>query len=66
MFAIIQGLDFLVRSKNILGDETFKRALRPFLQFYAIFTSSESRKVPVVWAFLMQKSKETYQNFARF
>ena len=66
MFAIIQGLNFLVWSKNILGDETFKRALRPFLQFYAIFGSSESWKLPVVWVFLMRKSEGTYQNFARF
>ena len=66
MFAIIQGLNFLVRSKNILGDETFKRDLRPFLQFYAIFGSSESWKLPVVWVFLMRKSEGAYQNFARF
>ena len=62
-FATIQGLEFLVRSKNILGDGTFKTAPRPFLQIYTIFGSSEKWKVPVVWAFLMRKSEETYQKF---
>ena len=36
---------------------------RPFLQIYAIFGSSETWKVPIVWAFIMQKSEETYQKF---
>ena len=66
IFATIQGLELLLRSKNNLGDGTFKTASRTFLQIYTIFGSSENWKVPIVWAFLMQKSEETYYHFLSF
>ena len=42
IFATKQGLEFLVRSKNVLSDGTFKTAPAPCSQIYTIFGTAGS------------------------
>ena len=68
IFATKQGLEFLVRSKNVLSDGTFKTAPAPFSQIYTIFGTAGSNdewKIPVVWALLGSRNlrKIFWKNF---
>ena len=60
IFATDQGLEFLIRSKSILSDGTFKTAPPPFLQIYTLFGATTEWKIPVVWALLGSKTEEIY------
>ena len=69
IFATKHGLEFLVRSKNVLSDGTYKTAPAPFSQIYTIFRTAGSNdewKIPVVWALLGSKSQEISEKFSKF
>ena len=65
IFATTEGLEFLVRSKNIMVDGNFKLPPPPpqFTQIYALFGTNGEWIVPVVWAFLGSTTEKIYSKF---
>lgn len=60
-----------LRNKQFFGDGTFKRAPKPFKQFFSIHVDLNSCKnytniVPIIYALLPDKSEETYRRLFSF
>ena len=62
--AVVMSTRFFIENLSdcdtILADGTFKTAPEPFAQIYTIFGVFENQKIPLVFAFLSNKKKESY------
>ena len=54
-------IENLADCDTVLADGTFKTAPEPFTQIYTVFGLFENQKIPLVFAFLSNKSKESYK-----
>ena len=62
--AVVMSTRFFIENLSdcdtILANGTFKTAPEPFAQIYTIFGVFENQKIPLVFAFLSNKKKESY------
>ena len=61
IFATDQILEFVVQSKSMLSDGTFKAAVPPYILIHILFGATSEWKMPGVWSFLGAKTKEIYK-----
>ena len=66
IFATIQGLEFLVRSKNMLGDGTFETAPNGSYRFIQFLDRVKIGKYRSSGNFSCEKVKKHTRNFSRF